>query len=439
MKKGLVAIVLLSLIAVFAVCADAEVSDRLQAEYSYSKSGLIQSVRYLDRDGNLAVAEDLGYAQVIYTYKATRPILVEYQDAAGNPVNSAEGFCRCAYEYSGTRVVSKAYYTADGRPAVGPEGYAVEETAYTDGKISSVVHYGTNGQLVSAGSLYARFDRQYKAGPDGKLHLMSEQYTAANGSLFACSEGWGRVEYEYSYNYKYTTVTRYIGPDGKLVMNPKKGYAVCVSDVNLDKISSTKYYDENNRLINGPSGWASCVYTYTSTSVTKRYFTSDGKGYVNSKGYCGVTQISKSGRVTEEYYLDENGSRTMIKAGYAGWQKTFATGGKVGKQVYVDTNGKPVNVPSLGYAQFNRTYSNKLLAEEYYFDASHNPVECANGYHKVVYTYDKNKRVIEEWYYSASGTRTRCSGGYAGKAYEYDFAGRTTKVTYFDSTGKNQF
>ena len=172
MKKAPAALLFLLLMLSFAFCACAEVSGLLQADYQYSSAGRVEAVRYLNRNGELTMADDLGYAQVIYTYKAGRLLQYEYQDDKGLPVNAASGFCRCVYTYEGKRVISQAYYTAGGAPAVGPEGFFEEKTAYTDGNIRSIVHYGADGRLVSSDNLYARYDAEYKANSKGSLYLI---------------------------------------------------------------------------------------------------------------------------------------------------------------------------------------------------------------------------------------------------------------------------
>ena len=222
------------------------------------------------------------------------------------------------------------------------------------------------------------------------------------------------------------------------MLNPSVGYASCVYDVNQDNVTRIAYFDAAGKAMNGPDGWAVCSYTYAGTTTTRRYTCADGTPFVNKKGYSGISQVKKGSQVVEEYYLDGAGKPVITSDGYAGWKKTYASGGKIGMQVYLGKDGNPINVPSLGYAQFNRTYSRGLLTEEIYYDADHRKTDCAEGYHRVVYTYGDKKRLAEEWYYGSNGSLTSCSGGYAGKVYEYDFSGRTTKVIYYSSNKSSQ-
>ena len=112
MKKAFACFVLFLALFCVAFDANAEFSTNLQKETTYTGAKKVRTQSFVDRDGNVVMADDLGYATLQNYYSSAgnaknRLIRTEYYDAEGNPVNNSQGFFSRNIEYTKKSVAGR--------------------------------------------------------------------------------------------------------------------------------------------------------------------------------------------------------------------------------------------------------------------------------------------------------------------------------------------
>ena len=132
MRKGTAGVLLGVLVGLLPFFAQAATSGELTAQQEYNRRKQLVSTTYVDREGNVTLAEDKGYAMVRYSYWKTLLLKTEFLDAEGNPVNRRDGgYATHETKYDASwRKIEDLYTGADGEPVTGPEGYARRTWVY---------------------------------------------------------------------------------------------------------------------------------------------------------------------------------------------------------------------------------------------------------------------------------------------------------------------
>ena len=284
-----------------------------------------QRMEFVDRNGNVTVAANLGYA-VSVTEKKDRGLLIRYYDEKGEPVRRIPGYYAILREYDDCgNVIKTTFLNREGNPCNTGEGYAVEERNYDEsGKLITSRYYGADGKPVC-----------------------TPQY------------GYGMIcEYD-EYGNSRVTLT---DTDGK-AMKTEAGYAsfTCrygTTDGSENKITEDYlYFDENGEPVALSLGQYGIHKEYNEfgQGIVTTYLGADGEPAASNKGYATVVRTygADNNVVTERYY-DEKGSPFSLAEGQYGIKT------ENGQTVYLGKDGDPV--PNLRNLLYNHPWTVILLA-----------------------------------------------------------------------------
>lgn len=236
---------------------------------------------YVNEDGEITVAADLGYATLLIT-KNKNTQLEQYYDDQGRPTARYLmdfGVFR-EYDENGNNI-RITHLNAWGRPAAFSGGYAIEEREYNQ-----------SGQIITTRYLDA----------DG-MPKQTKSY------------GYGKIN-EYN-DQGYISKITYTDASGQPMMTGQ-GYAIVCRN----------YYESD-----GPeSGRAGAEF----------YFDAAGNPVSLALGQYGVHfEYDKLGRATVRTYLDAEGNPTVTKEGYTTVTRTFRADNSIETEKYYDLEGKP--------------------------------------------------------------------------------------------------
>ena len=228
MKKGCVfaAAATVFLLSAAQQIGVAETSTNLQVERELTYYDKVTRLTYLDQNGNPAIADDLGYATVCYTYGSNHQVVrAEYFDVNGNPIDNADGYQLCVQSWSGmNKLIEQAYYNVAGDLAIGPDGYARQVNTYDEGRLLETLQYGADGELLRSDETFARYTATYFVNKYDKHKKEKEEYFDADGQLLNFKDGYASAHYEYIAE-THLCKTTYRDANGEPVMHAALGYA----------------------------------------------------------------------------------------------------------------------------------------------------------------------------------------------------------------------
>ena len=121
----------------------------------------VTNTNYVNADGAITDAIDMGYATVQRTRNANGQVIEEfYLDAAGNPVERYGDYYGISYEYNSENVVIR-YLGADKQPMMLGAGYSTIVRTLVDGKATDDLYYDLNMQPVQCTGGYYGLHRKY--------------------------------------------------------------------------------------------------------------------------------------------------------------------------------------------------------------------------------------------------------------------------------------
>ncbi|MBR2823409.1 MAG: hypothetical protein IKE24_06975, partial [Clostridia bacterium] len=440
-KKGLAMLLTVGLLCLTAG-AVAEISTNLRKETVYTTKRKVETQSFVNRDGEIVVAEDLGYATVHNQYTTgTKLSRTDYYDAEGNLVNNSQGFASRVLDYSMNNISLEYFLNAEGYPVAGPGGYARMETDWYSGKRHlESRYYDTEGNLFSSGTQYARMTTVYPEDDASKwTKPTSVTYYDENDNLMRGPNGYARVEYEYGPAGSGVSKTTYLDENGNLYYYQKAGYAVMERTYKNGRFVKDAYYGADGELCAGPKGYAYVELEYDNGEnkpTREAYFDAQGQPYRMAGGYYILTRkYAQKSRVTEEAYYDAEGNPTLCNDGYHQIRTTYRTDGKITQRFYVGLDGKWMVHPTLGYASYGNEYDGKRISRTTYYDENKKPMDCAEGYAKVEYLY-KDKKPTETRYFHADGSLAIGPDGYARVVYTTDKDGNILTEVYYGADGE---
>ena len=261
---------------------------------------------YVDQDGRITIAANLGYATKIIT-KMENAELEQYYDANGFPIERYTHYYALLREYDEN---SKNY-----------------RITYLDGNLSPVVIYGG----------YAIEERAF----DEQGRIISIRYLNENGDpVCTPSYGYGKTN-EYNEDGKVKTIT-YVDESGNPMIT-KLGYACIVSefyktaDQNNGRIESEFYYDENGIPISLSLGQYGVHKEYDENGQVSlmTYLDVEGQPMVTTKGYTTVVRtFHPDDSVATEFYYDLEGNPYELPEGQ------YGVGMENGQKTYLDIEGR---------------------------------------------------------------------------------------------------
>lgn len=164
----------------------------------------------------------------------------------------------------------------------------------------------------------------------------------------------------------------------------------------------------------------------------------DGNPIKTQKGYTTILYgYDNYGNRNKETYLDEQGEKYTLPAGYASIQKKYRfPSGLLESVIYLDDKDEPVKVN--GCYEIRNTYnSNKKLSKESFFDQFGNPMLRTDLlYASRELEYNNSGQMIRESFYGLNNEPVVSSAGYASYSREFDERKRLVGLYYYDVYGK---
>ena len=288
-----------------------------QLEKIITKDSQTERTDYIDSEGKLTIAADLGFATSIVS-TTVEGKMVKYYDDKGEPIKRDAGFFCLLREYDEKGNISRiTYLDADDQPVMMQYGYATEERKYDDNKqIISVKYYDTKGYPVCTASY-----------------------------------GYGRInEYENDGLYVKTT---FIDPNGKPMMT-KRGYASVIHQYfdngpNKNKAENEFYLDDQGKPVAMSLGEYGLYKEYNELGqgIVLTYLDAEGKPIINNKGYTTITRTFKpNNAIATEQYYDIDGNPFSLPEGQYGVKR------ENGETIFLDEKGSETfNLRNLLYNQ----------------------------------------------------------------------------------------
>ena len=265
----------------------------------------VERTDYVDANGQITVAANLGYATIIVT-KTENSKLEQYFDDKGAPASRYNGYYALlqTYDDQGNHIRT-TYLNFNGEPMIMANGYAAEVREYNKNRqVISVRYYDTEGNPIRT-SLYG-YGKINEYNENGKISRIT--YIDASGSPMMTRQGYasvtrnyyvsggsenGRVESEFYFDEKGEPVSLSLGQYGVHKAYDENG-----------RESALTYLDAEGNPIISNKGYTTVVWTYQvdNSVATERYFDLEGNPFSLSEGQYGVS--TENGRTV---YLDRDG------------------------------------------------------------------------------------------------------------------------------------
>ena len=302
---GILLIASVVLLSILALLPDADVDH--DAGYTFSElsiretvDGSVTSTSYVNPDGAITDAIDMGYATVCRMQDDNGRVVEErYLDANGDPVARYEDYYGLSYEYDETSMVI-TYLDAEGNPIILSDGYSIIVRTQVGGRASDDFYYDLNGQQVQCSGGYYGLHREYNSeGQSTSLTFLDK-----DGHAVSTSSGYaiktyqrdmdGTIVGEQYFDTEGNPVRSLLGQYGELYQRNEQGY-----------IGQITYLDADGNPAPTNAGYTILKRTYhrDGTVDTDMYFDANGNPKALSKGQYG---IKRSGKVN--LLLDRNGN-----------------------------------------------------------------------------------------------------------------------------------
>ena len=259
----------------------------------------VTNTSYVDSDGVITDAIDMGYATVQRTRNANGQVTEEfYLDSAGNPVERYGDYYGISYEYNDDSVVIR-YLGADKQPMMLGAGYSAIVRTLVDGKATDDFYYDLNMQPVQCTGGYYGLHREY----DEQELNCAITYLDVNGQPVICTSGYAVKTYQR--DSEGTVIgERYFDTEGKPVKSSLGQYGELYQRDEQGRISQITYLGADGNSAPTTAGYTVLKRTYhrDDTADTDMYFDAEGNPISLSKGQYG---IKRSGKVN--LLLDKNG------------------------------------------------------------------------------------------------------------------------------------
>lgn len=300
-KKLFVAMALLAVFIVVSLRSINEPQKKQRSEYHstelrkvVTQDGNIERTDYLDEDGNLRIAADVGYATKLIVQTSNSKIET-YLDDNGERISQYAGYYAIQREYDAAGNIIRVTYLDDNNDPVNMSlKYAVEERAFNElGQQVSCRYFDTEGKPAKSSN-----------------------------------NGFG-MRYEYDEKGKKIRII-YIDGTGEPMILPS-GYCI------LER----EYYETN-----GPEN---------GKIKRESYFLPDGTPALLSLGQYGVyKEYNENGQVSLMTYLNAAGSPIVTNKGYTTVTFTYYADNSVQSTLYYDINGNPFRMSEGQYGIKNK-------------------------------------------------------------------------------------
>lgn len=281
-----------------------------QLEKTVSAYGNAERTDYVDSDGRITIAADLGYATVIVTTVSNNSKLEQYYDDHGDPISRYNGYYGVLQDYDEkSNSIRITYLNCDGEPMIMANGYAIEERKYNDRQQEiSVRYFDTEGEPILTPLYGHGVNKEYNE----KRKSSRITYIDTSGAPTMTGLGYASVIRNY-----YASD----GPENDKVESEfyfdEAGNPVCLA---LGQYGVHKEYDEYGRQailtyldafgepIRTNKGYTTIIRTFYANNriATERYLDLDGNPFSLSEGQYGVKNYGD-----QTVYLDQNGNESF--------------------------------------------------------------------------------------------------------------------------------
>lgn len=267
----------------------------------------IERKDYVDDDGKVQIAGDVGYATVISTISENNR-LEQYYDEYGAPIKRYSGYYAILREYDEEgHNYHISYLGLNNEPITTSNGYSdIYRTFYETGKIRTEKYYDSSGNPVCNSTYgYGCFNEYDGNGNKVKTIYLDEKDQPKIVGLgyaiiiltYHISDGQdnGKVEYEFYYDENRQPIAQSLGH-----------YGVYKADYDIyGQNALLTYLDEDGQPMNTTRGYATVVRTYYTDGArrTERYFDANGLPYRLPDG-----QYGEKYENNQVIYLDINGN-----------------------------------------------------------------------------------------------------------------------------------
>ena len=301
---GILLIVSFIILSILALLPDADADHDvgyISSELTIKETvdGSVTSTSYVNPDGAITDAIDMGYATVCRMRDDSGRVVEErYLDANGDPVARYGDYYGLSYEYDETSTVI-TYLDAEDNPIIRSDGYSTIVRMQVDGRASDDFYYDLNGQQVQCSGRYYGLHREFNTeGQNTSLTFFDKDGHAVSSSsgcagvTYQCDRN-GTVVGEQYFDTEGNPVRSLLGQYGELYQRNEQGY-----------IGRITYLGADGKPTPTNAGYTILKRTYhrDGTADTDMYFDADGNPMALSKGQYG---IKHSGKVN--LLLDKNG------------------------------------------------------------------------------------------------------------------------------------
>ena len=305
---GILLIASVVLLSILALLPDADVdhdAGYIASELSMRETvdGSVTSTSYVNLDGVITNAIDMGYATVCRMRDDNGRVVEErYLDANGDPVARYGDYYGLSYEYDETSTVI-TYLDAEGNPIILSDGYSIIVRTQVGGRASDDFYYNLNGQQVQCSGGYYGTHREFNTeGQNTSLTFFDK-----DGHAVSSSSGYAIKTYQRDRN---GTVVgeQYFDTEGNPVRSSLGQYGELYQRNEQGHIGQITYLDADGNPDPTNAGYTILKRTYhrDGTADTDMYFDANGNPKALSKGQYG---IKRSGKVN--LLLDRNGNNML--------------------------------------------------------------------------------------------------------------------------------
>lgn len=266
----------------------------------------VERLDYVDENGTIRMASDLGFATSISTYNESSK-LEAYFDEDGQPIARYNRYYAVLREYNDANQNYKTTYLGiDGKPTATYYGYSVLVRTFTDdGNIIKEKYYDAEGNPVNTNTYGCGFSNEY----DKLGNIIKVTYWDENDNPVMTGQGYaivtrsyydidsvdaGKVENEFFFDTTGNPISLTLGQ-----------YGIHKADYDAyGNNTETTYIDANGNKIVTNRGYTTVLRTYKANNAveSERYFDIDGNPYKLPDGQYGVKYVND-----QMVYLDKNG------------------------------------------------------------------------------------------------------------------------------------
>lgn len=261
---------------------------------------------YIDENGNIAIAADMGYATKIVIKEGNEEI-EEYYSENGERVKNSSGYYGIYREYDNNGYnITTTYLNLERKPVLGSSGYATIKRTY-DKKGNAIVEYffDVDGNPIRTPSYgYGRINDYNEEGQIEKITYINASgiplktelgYASVVRSFYSNDDHQnGKIESEFYYDEKGDPVALSLGQYGVNKKYDKDG-----------QISSITYLGADGKALQTTEGYTTVKRTYYPNNyvATEQYYDIMGNPYALSEGQYGI----KRDRQLRVWFLNANG------------------------------------------------------------------------------------------------------------------------------------